>query len=161
MRKTPRGWIQIGEPRTRGVARIPLGLKPSRDSRATSQRDSPIWIQPLGVFRYIINHEGYFGSHLTVTKYSKAQTVCKILDAYFSRDIPTVGKFCCRSTYLSYVQVTYQWDICTEINSVRVTAWHPDIDEFRECVHVLWIWKFRSHSIISKTQFETTVLCRA
>ena len=52
MRKTPRGWIQIGESRTRGVARIPLGLKPSRDSRATSQRDSPIWIQPLGVFRY-------------------------------------------------------------------------------------------------------------
>ena len=30
------------------------GLKPSRDSRATSQRDSPIWIQPLGVFRYKI-----------------------------------------------------------------------------------------------------------
>ena len=53
MQKTPRGWIQIGESRTRGVARIPLGLKPSRDSRATSQRDSPIWIQPLGVFRYI------------------------------------------------------------------------------------------------------------
>ena len=52
MRKTPRGWIQISESRTRGVARIPLGLKPSRDSRATSQRDSPIWIQPLGVFRY-------------------------------------------------------------------------------------------------------------
>ena len=52
MRKTPRGWIQIGESRTRGVARIPLGLKPSRDSRATSRRDSPIWIQPLGVFRY-------------------------------------------------------------------------------------------------------------
>ena len=53
MRKTPRGWIQIGESRTRGVARIPLGLKPSRDSRATSQRDSPLWIQPLGVFRYM------------------------------------------------------------------------------------------------------------
>ena len=53
MRKTPRGWIQIGESRTRGVARIPLGLKPLQDSRATSQRDSPIWIQPLGVFRYI------------------------------------------------------------------------------------------------------------
>ena len=52
MRKTPRGWIQIGESRIRGVARIPLGLKPSRDSRATSQRDSPIWIQPLRVFRY-------------------------------------------------------------------------------------------------------------
>ena len=52
-RKTPRGWIQIGESRTRGVARIPLRLKPSRDSRDTSQRDSPIWIQPLGgVFRY-------------------------------------------------------------------------------------------------------------
>ena len=54
MRKTPRGWIQIGESRTRGVARIPLGLKPSWDSRATPQRDSPIWIQPLGVFRYNI-----------------------------------------------------------------------------------------------------------
>ena len=54
MRKTPQGWIQIGECRTRGVARIPLGLKPSRDSRATSQWDSPIWIQPLGVFRYKI-----------------------------------------------------------------------------------------------------------
>ena len=27
-------------------------LKPSRDSHATSQRDSPIWIQPVGVFRY-------------------------------------------------------------------------------------------------------------
>ena len=51
-RKTPRGWIQIGESRTRGVARIPRGLTPSRDSRTTSQRDSPIWIQPLGVFRY-------------------------------------------------------------------------------------------------------------
>ena len=53
MRKNPRGWIQIGESHTRGVARIQLGLKPSRDSRATSQRDSPIWIQPLGVFHYI------------------------------------------------------------------------------------------------------------
>ena len=42
MRKSPRGWVQIGESRTRGVARIPLGLKPSRDSRATSQRNSPI-----------------------------------------------------------------------------------------------------------------------
>ena len=52
-RKTPRGWIQIGDSRTQGVARIPLGLKPSRDSRATSQRDSLIWIQPFGVFRYI------------------------------------------------------------------------------------------------------------
>ena len=50
--KTPLGWIQIGESRIRGVARIPLRLKPSRDSRTTSQRDSPIWIQPLGVFRY-------------------------------------------------------------------------------------------------------------
>ena len=60
MRKTPRGWIQIGESRTRGVARIPLGLKPSRDSRATSQRDSPIWIQPLGVFRYTTL---WFGTH--------------------------------------------------------------------------------------------------
>ena len=57
MRKTPRGWIQIGEFRTRGVARIPLGLKPSRDSRATSQRDSPIWIKPLGVFRYTSYHD--------------------------------------------------------------------------------------------------------
>ena len=54
MRKTPRGWIQISESRTWGVARIPLGLKPSRDSCATSWWDSPIWIQPLGVFRYII-----------------------------------------------------------------------------------------------------------
>ena len=54
-RKTHRGWIQISESRTRGVARIALGLKPSRDSRATSQRDSPIWIQPLGVFRHRIN----------------------------------------------------------------------------------------------------------
>ena len=53
--KDPRGWIQIGECRTRGVARILLGLKPSRDSRATFQRDSPIWIQPLGVFCYIIH----------------------------------------------------------------------------------------------------------
>ena len=41
----------------KGVARIPLGLKPSRDSRATSQRDSPIWIQPLGVFRYNIRRD--------------------------------------------------------------------------------------------------------
>ena len=55
MRKSPRGWIQIGESHTRGVARIPPGLKPSRDSRATSQRNSPIWIQPLGVFRYTRN----------------------------------------------------------------------------------------------------------
>ena len=55
MRKTRRGWIQIGESRTRGVARIPLGLKPSRPSRAISQRDSPIWNQPLGVFRYRIH----------------------------------------------------------------------------------------------------------
>ena len=61
MRKTPRGWIQIGESRTRGVARIPLGLKPSRDSRATSQRDSPIWIQPLGVFRYRMVYSGIRG----------------------------------------------------------------------------------------------------
>ena len=50
--KDPSGWIQIGESRTRGVTRIPLGLKPSRDSRATSQQDSPIWIQPLRVFRF-------------------------------------------------------------------------------------------------------------
>ena len=56
MRKTPWGWIQIGESRIRGVARIPLGLKPSRDSRATSQRDSPIWIQPLGVFCHKTDH---------------------------------------------------------------------------------------------------------
>ena len=56
MGKTPRGWLQIGESRTRGVARIPLRLKPSRDSRATSQRDSPIWIQPLGVSRYITSY---------------------------------------------------------------------------------------------------------
>ena len=54
--------IIFGESRTRGVARIPLGLKPSRDSRATSQRDSPIWIQPLGVFRYKIH--GLTGSAL-------------------------------------------------------------------------------------------------
>ena len=59
MRKTPRGWIQIGESRTQGVARIPLGLKPSRDSRTTSQRDSPIWIQPRGVFRYK-HHQTHF-----------------------------------------------------------------------------------------------------
>ena len=36
--KAPLGWIQISESRTRVVAIIPLGLKPSRDS---SQRDSP------------------------------------------------------------------------------------------------------------------------
>ena len=41
MRKTLRGWIQIG------------------DSRATSQRDSPIWIHPLGVFRYRRNRKYY------------------------------------------------------------------------------------------------------
>ena len=50
--KDPQGWIQISESHTRGAAGILLGLKPSRDSRTTSQRDSPIWIQPLGVFRY-------------------------------------------------------------------------------------------------------------
>ena len=67
MRKTPRGWIQIGESRTRGVARIPLGLKPSRDSRATSQRDSPIWIQPLGVFRYKTCSLLQYGYKLTIS----------------------------------------------------------------------------------------------
>ena len=44
----------MGESRTRGAATIPLGLKPSQDSRAPYQRDSSIWIQPLGVFRYNI-----------------------------------------------------------------------------------------------------------
>ena len=34
--------------------RSPLGLKPSRASHATSQRDSPIWIQPRGASRYKI-----------------------------------------------------------------------------------------------------------
>ena len=48
--KDPSGWIQIGESHTRGVARIPLKLKPSRDCRATSQQDSPTWIQPEGSF---------------------------------------------------------------------------------------------------------------
>ena len=67
MRKTPRGRIQIGESRTRGVARIPLGLKPSRDSRATSQRDSPIWIQPLGVFRYKICMKFLLRGHKTLS----------------------------------------------------------------------------------------------
>ena len=60
IRKTPRGWIQISESHTWGVARIPLGLKPSRDSCATSQWDSPIWIQPLSVFHY----KGKTGLHL-------------------------------------------------------------------------------------------------
>ena len=60
MRKTPRAWIQTSESHIRGVARIPLWLKPSRDSRATSHRDSPIWIQPHGVYRsssgwYMVN----------------------------------------------------------------------------------------------------------
>ena len=50
--KDPSGWIQIGESCTQGVARIPLGLNPSHDSRAISQRDSPLVIQPFGVFRY-------------------------------------------------------------------------------------------------------------
>ena len=36
IRQTPWGWIQIGECHTRGVGGIPLGLKPSRDSHATS-----------------------------------------------------------------------------------------------------------------------------
>ena len=36
----------------RGInAKDPSGLD---SDRATSQRDSPIWIKPLGVFRYII-----------------------------------------------------------------------------------------------------------
>ena len=54
MGKTPQGWIQIGESCTRGVAGILLRLKPLQDSHATPQRDSPILIQPLGDFRYII-----------------------------------------------------------------------------------------------------------
>ena len=48
----------------RGInAKDPSGLDSDRwiphsvDSRATSQRDSPIWIQPLGVFRYRSGHE--------------------------------------------------------------------------------------------------------
>ena len=59
--KDPSGWIQIGESRTGGVARIPLGLKPSRDSRATSQRDSSIWFQLLGVFRSILLARNMYG----------------------------------------------------------------------------------------------------
>ena len=70
MRKSPRGWIQIGESRTWGVARIPLGLKPSRDSRATSQRNSPIWIQPLGVFRFTRNRYNLVKSYDEICRYN-------------------------------------------------------------------------------------------
>ena len=52
MWKTPLGWIQIGESCTRGVARILLGLKSLRDSRATCQQYSLIWVQPRRVFHY-------------------------------------------------------------------------------------------------------------
>ena len=65
--KDPSG---LDSDRTRGVARILLGLKPSRDSRATSQRDSPIWIQPLRVFRNkIVIHSGYDLSYLNICKW--------------------------------------------------------------------------------------------
>ena len=80
-RKTPRGWIQIGESRTRGVARIPIGLKPSRDSRTTSQRDSPIWIQPLWVFRYtvVINDSVVFLVFQNMGMHTKVSFLWKIL----------------------------------------------------------------------------------
>ena len=83
MRKTPRGWIQIGESRTRGVARIPLGLKPSRDSRATSQRDSPIWIQPLGVFSYRV----YFKCTLKTEQYCLLESTVRFITlTHWGRD---------------------------------------------------------------------------
>ena len=60
--KEPWSWIQISESRTQAVARIPLGLKPLRDSHTTSPPDSPIWIQPLGVFRYKIRGNRFYFS---------------------------------------------------------------------------------------------------
>ena len=69
-RKTPRCWIQISESHTRGVARIPLGLmQPSWDSRATSQRDLPIWIQPHGVFCNITH--GSYGCNVIMKHANK------------------------------------------------------------------------------------------
>ena len=67
----PRGWIQIAESRTRGVVRMPLRLKPSRVSCATSPRDSAIWIQPLSVFHY----KRYLDSQACVNNSSNSKTI--------------------------------------------------------------------------------------
>ena len=50
------------------ATRCGIKAKSSRDSRATSQRDSSIWIQPLRVFHYScpqadVTHPGGGGSH--------------------------------------------------------------------------------------------------
>ena len=129
MRKTPRGWIQIGESRTRGVARIPLGLKPSRDSRATSQRDSPIWIQPLGVFRYR-RHMNNFSNwtcicpaddrHLATDKCSnRAYDPCRWSDP-FSLYI----EYCCILHNLHEIRQIGYIKTRENIAQYRSHAWH-------------------------------------
>ena len=51
LRKTPRGWIQIGESRWEVARESREGFSPSGILATPRVRDSPIWIQPRGVFR--------------------------------------------------------------------------------------------------------------
>ena len=51
-RKTPRGWIQIGEFRWEVARESRKGFSPSGILATPRVRDSPIWIQSRGVFRF-------------------------------------------------------------------------------------------------------------
>ena len=51
-RKTPRGWIQIGESRWEVARESREGFSPSGILATPRVRDSPIWIQSRGVFRF-------------------------------------------------------------------------------------------------------------
>ena len=122
MRKTPRGWIQIGESRTRGVARIPLGLKPSRDSRATSQQDSPIWIQPLDVFRYKILYPFLLGLpifiYLPQCQWNNLEWCYKVSELHNA----TKNYKHNHSKYIAQQSLHILWDILNKLHSNNLEA---------------------------------------
>ena len=91
---TARGWIQIGESHTLSDARILLGLKLSQDSRATSQRDSPIWIQPLWVFRYRQVGGSRRSTYATKTRRATWFSIAVRRSTCKANGIPHVTKLC-------------------------------------------------------------------
>ena len=48
----PQGWIQIGESHWEVARESREGFSPSAILATPRMRDSPIWIQPRGVFRF-------------------------------------------------------------------------------------------------------------
>ena len=76
----PSGLDPGRESRTRGVARISLGLKASRDSHDTSQRDSLTWIQPLGVSRYKSRRQFSYAARCCMPKIVSYQIICLVYE---------------------------------------------------------------------------------